>query len=53
MNKEDIFLLAQLLNSLRNELIKLEKAIDMRDVEMAESIKMEILRNQSQIKRLL
>lgn len=53
MRKEDIGLLSQLLESMRDAVIKLEAAYKKKDAEMLASAKQEILQFQMDIEKIL
>ena len=53
MRKEDIGLIAQLLEGMKDAVEKLEVAYRKKDFEMLASAKMEILQFQSDIKKIL
>ncbi len=53
MEKERINLIAQLLNSMRDAVEKLEEAYKKKDIEMLSAAKGEILKFQAEIKRLI
>jgi len=53
MEKEDIFILAQLLNSMKDAVNKLDEAQKRNDMKRVAAAKQEILRFQEEIDKLL
>lgn len=53
MQKEEISFVAQLLGSMKDAVIKLEKAYKKKDAEMLISAKQEILKFQAEIRRVI